>query len=149
MALASDEIRRRMEELIQQDGPWTAHNIRLADGVFTKSAGLLGLEDKVRRVMQTITDLMPGSVDGLRILDLGALEGMFSIELARRGARVVAIEGRAINAAKIRFAREVLELPNLEVVSGDVRHLRRERHGEFDIVLCLGILYHLDVPDCF
>jgi 2-polyprenyl-3-methyl-5-hydroxy-6-metoxy-1,4-benzoquinol methylase len=25
--------------------------------------------------------------------------------------------------------------------------LTKERHGEFDVVLCLGILYHLDTPD--
>jgi hypothetical protein len=31
----------------------------------------------------------------------------------------------------------------------DVRGLDRERHGEFDVVLCLGLLYHLDAPDVF
>jgi hypothetical protein len=34
-------------------------------------------------------------------------------------------------------------------VQDDVRNLCKEKYGEFDIVLCLGILYHLDAPDVF
>jgi len=35
------------------------------------------------------------------------------------------------------------------MILGDVRDLSRSKHGGFDIVLCLGILYHLDAPDVF
>jgi hypothetical protein len=34
-------------------------------------------------------------------------------------------------------------------VQGDVRDLSREKNGAFDVVLCIGILYHLDAPDVF
>lgn len=83
------------------------------------------------------------------MLDLGCLEGLFAIELARHGAEVVAIEGREVNIEKARFAKDVLGIHNLELVLDDVRNLSKEKYGRFDVVLCLGILYHLDVPDVF
>jgi hypothetical protein len=74
---------------------------------------------------------------------------MISVELARRGARVLGIEARAANVARARFAREVLGLDNLDFAEDDVRNLSREKYGSFEIVLCLGILYHLPAPDAF
>jgi hypothetical protein len=62
---------------------------------------------------------------------------------------VVAIEGREANIAKAAFAKRVLRLDKIDLIQDDVRNLSRERYGEFDIVLCLGILYHLDSPDVF
>jgi hypothetical protein len=79
-------------------------------------------------------------------LDLGSLEGHYSAELAMRGAKVLSIEGRRTNLDR---ALELFPLPNIEFVHDDVRNLSREKYGGFDIVLCLGILYHLDIPDCF
>ena len=35
------------------------------------------------------------------------------------------------------------------MVKDDVRNLSAEKYGYFDVVLCLGILYHLDKPDVF
>ena len=71
------------------------------------------------------------------------------MELARQGATVVAIEGREASLEKMRLAKEALELENLEVRLEDVRALDQQRHGAFDVVLCLGLLYHLDAPDVF
>lgn len=45
----------------------------------------------------------------LRILDLGGLEGIYSLEFACHGAEVVSIEGRESNNAHSRFAAQVLE----------------------------------------
>lgn len=129
-------------------GPWTAHNIRLADGLYTISPEPAGDEVKLRRVTQLACDVFGGSLAGLRVLDLACLEGMYSLELARRGAEVVAIEGREANVEKARFAARTLGL-DVDFRLGDVRDLSREHHGEFDLVLALGILYHLDADDLF
>jgi hypothetical protein len=59
------------------------------------------------------------------------------------------VEGRLANIEKARFAVDVLELENVELRQDDVRHLGRDTYGTFDIVLCLGLLYHLDAPDVF
>jgi len=83
------------------------------------------------------------------ILDLACLEGMISVALARRGAVVLGIEAREGNLARACFARDALRLDNLRFTKDDVRNLSVERHGSWEIVLCLGILYHLPSPDVF
>jgi SAM-dependent methyltransferase len=129
-------------------GPWTAHNIRLANDLYTMSAAPAGDEVKLRRVTQLALDVFDGSLDGVRVLDLACLEGMYAIELARRGADVVAIEGREANIEKARFAARALGV-GVDFQLGDVRDLSRDRIGEFGLVLALGILYHLEAPDLF
>jgi 2-polyprenyl-3-methyl-5-hydroxy-6-metoxy-1,4-benzoquinol methylase len=142
-------IQQRKGELEAQYGPWTAHNIQLADDVYTIDHKVVGDEYQLRRIMQIFSDISHKPLDQVRALDLACLEGLYAIELARRGAQVVGIEGREANIAKARFAKEVLGLNNLELICDDVRNLRKEKHGTFDVVLCSGILYHLDVPDVF
>jgi len=144
----TDSIRKEKEAIEARYGPWTAHNIRLGDGLYTISLEPAGDEVKLRRVTQLALDVFGGSLHGVRALDLACLEGMYALELARRGADVVAIEGREANIEKARFAAQSLEL-DVDFLLGDVRNLSNERHGEFDLVLALGILYHLDAPDLF
>jgi hypothetical protein len=104
-------------------------------------------DTRLRRFLQIATDLTAEPLEKLRVLDLACLEGLFGIEFALHGAQVLAIEGREANLAKARFAKEVLSLSDLDLVLGDVRALDAQLYGQFDVVLCLGILYHLDTPD--
>jgi 2-polyprenyl-3-methyl-5-hydroxy-6-metoxy-1,4-benzoquinol methylase len=144
------DIAAEKKAIEERFGPWTAHNIRLAEGVYTISPEPSGDEVKLRRVVQIVSDVFDGRFEGLRVLDLACLEGLYALELAARGAEVVAIEGREANLAKARFAATALGLQDrIDFQLGDVRDLSRERHGEFDAILCLGILYHLDGPDVF
>jgi 2-polyprenyl-3-methyl-5-hydroxy-6-metoxy-1,4-benzoquinol methylase len=140
---------REKDELTSAHGGWTAHNVRLAEGLYTLSEQPSGDEVKLRRVTQIVLDLFGGDLTGLRALDLACLEGMYSLELARRGAEVVAIEGREANLAKARFAAQATGIGGIDFQLGDVRDLSREQHGAFDVVLCLGILYHLAEADVF
>lgn len=144
-----ETIKRKKSELIERYGQWTAHNIQLADGLYTIDNRLVGDEIKLRRILQIVSDIAAKPLEELRVLDLACLEGLYSIEFARHGAEVVAIEGRKANIEKARLAKEVLSLTNLELIQDDVRNLSVDRHGMFDVVLCLGVLYHLDVPDVF
>jgi ubiquinone/menaquinone biosynthesis C-methylase UbiE len=136
-------------DVIAKYGSWTAHNICLQDDVYTIAPRIVGDEVKLRRIVQCVFDLAGGSVEGLRILDLACLEGLYAIEFARHKASCLGIEGREANIEKARFAKEVLRLDNLDLVQDDVRNLSAEKYGRFDIVLCLGLLYHLDAPDVF
>lgn len=142
-------IEERKREVIEKFGPWSAHNIHLGGGIYTISEGLAGDEIKLRRIIQCVADISGRPLNSLRILDLACLEGLYAVELARQGAAAVGIEGRETNIEKAHFAKEVLALENLEFVQDDVRNLCRAKYGCFDVVLCLGILYHLDVPDVF
>ena len=148
MTVDVEAVRSGKEAIEARYGPWTAHNIRLADGLYTISPEPAGDEVKLRRVTQLAVDVFGGTLADVRVLDLASLEGMYALELARRGAEVVAIEGREANVEKSRFAARTLDL-DVDFQLGDVRDLDRERHGEFDLVLALGILYHLDADDLF
>jgi 2-polyprenyl-3-methyl-5-hydroxy-6-metoxy-1,4-benzoquinol methylase len=102
---------------------------------------------RLRRITQTIADLSGKPWHELRVLDLGSLEGLFAMEFASRGAKVVAIEGRAVNHEKARFAAEQKGLRDIEFVTEDVRNFSKERFGVFDVVVCSGLLYHLPGTD--
>jgi SAM-dependent methyltransferase len=133
-----------MATVADRVGTWTAHNIELAPGVFTRGNAPSGEEAKLRRVRQLVADLVPAPASQLRVLDLGALEGLYGIELALSGAEVVLVEGREAAAERIRFVADELGLERVEVLTQDVQELTLAEHGEFDVVLCVGLLYHLD-----
>jgi SAM-dependent methyltransferase len=145
----AETLEKKKKEITDQWGAWRAHNIQLHDQIYTIENRVLGDGLKLRRIMQIIADFDPKPVHDLTVLDLGCLEGLYAIELARQGAKVIGVEGRRPNIEKARFAKEALSLDNVDFVLEDVRNLSPERHGHFDVVLCLGILYHLDVPDVF
>ena len=105
---------------------------------------------RVARVAQVVADHCGDRLADARVLDLACDHGSFSLALAREGVReVLGIEGREENLRRGREDAKREGLDHVSLVQGDVRDLRREVHGEFDVVLCLGILYHLDVPDAF
>jgi len=98
------------------------------------------------RIVQVVSDLAKKPVADLRILDLASLEGHYSFEFAASGAQVTGIEGRQSNIDKAEALGEKLHLA-VKFIRDDVRNLSVEKHGTFDVVLCLGILYHLDAAD--
>jgi 2-polyprenyl-3-methyl-5-hydroxy-6-metoxy-1,4-benzoquinol methylase len=142
-------VQQKMRHIVQQHGPWTAHNIHLGGGLYTIGDRVDGEELRLRSIVQMVRDVAGRPLRELRVVDLACLEGMYGIELARQGARVVAIEGRKANLDKARLAQETLALDNLELYLDDVRNLSKKKYGRFDVVLCLGILYHLNIPDVF
>ena len=144
-----ETIKLKREEVINKFGPWTAHNIQLVGDIYTIKKQVIGDEIGLRRVVQIVSDTANKPLENLRVLDLACLEGLYCIELARHGAKVVGIEGREANIEKARFVKEVFSLDNLELYVDDVRNLSKEKYGSFDVVLCLGILYHLDASDVF
>jgi SAM-dependent methyltransferase len=134
--------------IVGRHGPWIGYNLELADGEHTIGADLVGAADaNIRRVVQLVADHARRPLPELRILDLGCHEGGFSIELARQGSDVVGIEAREAHFAKACYAKDVLGLSNVEFVRDDVRRVSVDQYGRFDVVLCLGILYHLPAPD--
>lgn len=136
-SLPRDEIERRVRSL----GPWF-HNMELA-GVWTAPEHFLGDYPalKWRRFSQAI----PRDLRGRSVLDVGTNGGFYAIEMKKRGAeRVVGIDSDGQYLAQARFAAEVagVELELRECSVYDVASL-----GErFDIVLFMGVLYHLRHP---
>jgi hypothetical protein len=143
MPLSTDVLRERISR--QQ---WTSHNIRLNDEVTTCPDVGCPFEGDLRmRSIERIVDFVfGGDWSHLRIADLGSLEGGFALACARKGATVLGVEVRQANFEKLLLLKEHFELPNLTFEKADVKDFTRERFGEFDVVLALGILYHLDEP---
>lgn len=137
MPLSSAEIRRRVSEL----GPWF-HNIDLA-GVPTAPDHFLGDYPGVK--WRKFAGAIPADLSGRSVLDIGCNGGFYSIEMKRRGAaRVLAIDSDESYLDQARFAARVaecaIEFRQLSVY--DVGAI-----GErFDVVLFMGVLYHLRHP---
>jgi tRNA (mo5U34)-methyltransferase len=87
---------------------------------------------------------LPADLTGMRVLDIGSCDGFFALQLARRGARVVAIDYRSKRAHGY-HVMEQLNLVEIEYHQMNIYELAEKPLGEFDIVLFLGVLYHL--PD--
>lgn len=104
---------------------------------------------KVRRVVQITRDLATRPIHELRVLDVACGEGVYSIEFGLRGAEVLGFDARDERMSHGMRCARLAGLENVQFQVADLRKVTRETHGEFDVVLFLGILYHLDVPDVF
>jgi tRNA (mo5U34)-methyltransferase len=123
------------------------HRIDLGHGIVTPG------EDRSARKLRTLR--LPDSLAGRTVLDVGAWDGFFSFEAERRGAaRVVAVDPFCWRAPAwgpdgwgtqqgFALARRAL---GSRVEDADVDLEELGRLGTFDVVLFLGVLYHLPDP---
>lgn len=122
-------------------GPWF-HNIDLG-GVMTAPDHFLGDYPAVK--WRRFADSLPVDLRGKTVLDIGCNAGFYSIQMKLRGAsRVLAIDHDPDYLRQARFAAETIgvSIEFSEMSAYDVGLL-----GErFDIVLFLGVLYHLRHP---
>ena len=95
---------------------------------------------------------LPPRLDGISVLDIGAWDGFYSFEAERRGAkRVLATDHFCWSGpgwgtkAGFDLAHRALG-SKVESLDIDVMDLAPERVGTFDLVLLLGVLYHLRHP---
>jgi tRNA (mo5U34)-methyltransferase len=135
--LTTEEIRSRVDAL----GPWF-HNMELR-GVKTAPTHYLG--DYPALKWRRFSHAIPRDLTGRTVLDIGCNAGFYSIQMKSRGAsRVLGIDSDEEYLAQARFASEIsgcdVEFRKLSVY--DVASLRER----FDIVLFMGVLYHLRHP---
>jgi tRNA (mo5U34)-methyltransferase len=137
VSLSPSEIQRKVEAL----GPWF-HNLDL-NGVPTAPAHFLGDYPNVK--WRRFADAVPRDLTGRTVLDIGCNAGFYSMEMKRRGAtRVVGVDSDDEYLEQARFASSVkgLDIEFCRLSVYDVGALREK----FDIVLFLGVLYHLRHP---
>ena len=119
------------------------HRIDLGGGVVTP-----GIDDTPTKLAQIH---LPADLQGKTVLDIGAWDGFFSFEAEKRGARrVVALDGgvwkvASIGRAGFEFAKKTLK-SRVEPLELEVSEISTDRVGQFDLVLFLGVLYHLPDP---
>jgi SAM-dependent methyltransferase len=78
---------------------------------------------------------------GSRVLDVGCGVGHLAAELVNLGFSVVCVDGREENVASLRSRYPSLAAHVADVETGALHLL-----GRFDVVLCYGLLYHLENP---
>ena len=89
---------------------------------------------------------LPSDLTGKRVLDIGAWNGAFSFECERRGAsEIVAFSLENPETSGFDRLKSLLG-SKARYVTGSVYNLQDYDLGEFDIVLFLGVLYHLRYP---
>jgi tRNA (mo5U34)-methyltransferase len=123
--------------------PWF-HNLHLPDGRETAPDHPLG--DFPAFKWREIAPFVPADLDGWTALDVGCNAGFYSFELARRGARVTGLELDAHYLRQARWAAERFALEDrVEFRQGSVYELA-ETDEQWDLVLFMGVLYHLRHP---
>jgi tRNA (mo5U34)-methyltransferase len=139
-AAAADE-RQSIVRSVRELGDWF-HNLNLR-GVQTAPHHFLGDYPAVK--WQRFSHAIPADLDGWTVLDIGCNAGFYSQEMKRRGAdRVVGVDSDARYLAQARFAAEVAGM-DIEFRQMSVYDLTAL--GErFDLVLFMGVLYHLRHP---
>ncbi len=133
--------RQEIEQRVSELGPWF-HNLNL-QGVQTAPNHFLG--DYPALKWKGFAHAIPTDLRGRTVLDIGCNAGFYAMEMKSRGAdRVVGIDSDADYLAQAQFAAEVtgLQIEFRQLSVYDVGSLGEK----FDVVLLMGVLYHLRHP---
>ena len=130
------------------------HTIDLPHGLSTFVPSQARQERDRTRMQTLIAHAWPrilaacgGTLVGKRVLDIACNCGGFSTYAAKAGAKyVLGIDIEPHYLKQANFIRETLDLQNLEFQQMSLEELDPAKHGMFDLVLCFGILYHLESP---
>lgn len=130
----NDSLRKKIDSL----GKWY-HNVKFNDEVSAVSSHskLSG-----EYAWNYIKQLLPESLEGKRILDLGCNAGLFCVRCAQMGAQeVVGIDADRTHLRQNAFLREYFNTPNVKIIEDNLENVHKMNLGKFDIVLAIAVLY--------
>ena len=132
-----------------QTTQFVAHNIAITKTLCTRPGEpLISESPRTIAIHEALKHFLPGSLRGKTALDLGCLEGGLSFELWRAGLTVLGVEGRKDNWQRcLRIRDHFKTAGEMEFVHADVRDFNPGK--SFDVVVCSGLLYHLDDPAAY
>jgi tRNA (mo5U34)-methyltransferase len=135
--------RTSLLEEIERLKPWF-HCIDLGGGVLTKTSTVAGEPaDHPAPTWATVRKFLAADFAGKTVLDVGCNAGFYCVEAKRAGAeRVVGVDSQRGAIRQALFVRKALGL-DIEFQRMSVYDLSAARLGRFDIVLALGLVYHL------
>lgn len=133
------DIAQKIKEL----SPWF-HNIHLPNGAHTAPDHFFGDFPKFK--WDEIKSHLPEDMEGWSVLDIGCNAGFYSLELAKRGAKVVGID---LDPHYLKQAEWVLSMHGLEgrvsLEQKQVYDMAKDTRS-FDLIIFMGVLYHLRYP---
>ena len=131
------------QEEVQMLAPWF-HNIHLPDGTQTAPNHFLGNFPAFK--WENIKNSVPNDLTGWKVLDIGCNAGFYSIELAKRGAEVTAIDLDDHYLKQAKWTAEKFSLDDRinfkQMQVYDFAHTDEQ----FDLVWFMGVFYHLRYP---
>jgi len=133
----------KLQDEIKELAPWF-HNIHLPDGTQTFPDHFLG--DFPAFKWHNIKATIPTDLTGWKVLDIGCNAGYYAIELAKRGADVLAIDlddhylRQGMWVARQFGLQDKITFKKMQVY--DLAHLDEM----FDMVWFMGVFYHLRYP---
>src|SRR6266536_6668731 len=139
-ALSNQELLRRINSFDYWQYPFD-----LGNGVVITPTRKQYVEKKTDLrsfIWPVVLDLFGGSLDGLRVLDVGCNAGFFSLEAHRSGAAfVLGIDAREKHIEQAKLVRDALNIDpgKLEYRQMNILDLSRARLGEYDLVLFLRV----------
>jgi tRNA (mo5U34)-methyltransferase len=133
------DLPREIEEL----GPWF-HNLHLPDGTQTCPGHYLG--DFPAFKWREIAGSLPMDLTGWTCLDIGCNAGFYSFELAQRGASVLGIDLDDRYLRQARWAARQFGLQDRVRFERLQVYDLASRPQRFDLVLFMGVFYHLRYP---
>lgn len=141
--MSNDELREQVRQVgIEQNemllsGSWW-HSIDLGNGLVTPGVHSLAELQGIYRSLE-----LPEDLSGKSLLDIGCWDGFYTFETERRGAKVTSID--CWHPSNFFAARQALN-SNAEFHERSVYEIGKDNLGSFDIVLFMGVLYHLRHP---
>jgi len=130
-----------LKRQIDSMGPWF-HNLHL-NGIQTAPNHFLGDYPEIK--FAAFRDALPSDMTGKTVLDIGCNAGFYSLEMKRRGAgRVLGIDTDEHYLRQARFAAQIqgVDVEFQQLAVWDVGSLQET----FDLVIFMGVLYHLRHP---
>jgi tRNA (mo5U34)-methyltransferase len=127
---------QKASDLVASIARWH-HKFEIFPGVFTP--GTYGCEAVLKRLQ------LPEDLSGARVLDIGSCDGFFSMVCASRGADVTALDYASRTGTGFAVMEEITGL-RMRHIQDNLWNLADHNLGTFDIVLFLGVLYHLPDP---
>jgi tRNA (mo5U34)-methyltransferase len=143
LATPTEKTSDLTQQQIDQLGPWF-HNLHLPDGTQTRPDHWLG--DFPSFKWQQLAPHLPEDLTGWRALDIGCNAGFYTFELARRGANVLGIDLDERYLKQARWASERFDLRRQVCFERMQVYDLARLNEKFDLVLFMGVLYHLRYP---
>ena len=135
------DILKRLNELRRQHGDWTAHNVEIKTGIFTMGEAFEDRASKRSKTYQALIKRFKSErLRGLKVLDLGCLEGGISIPLAKVGCKCTGVDVRERHLIKATFAAEMLGISQkCKWCKGDVTKKDFWKTiGHYDVIIAPG-----------
>ncbi len=135
----SSEQRDHIQSRIQQV-PYWFHAFEIVPGIITPGEFRVDARAKLNKFFG-----LDQSLAGKRILEIGTWDGAYAFELELRQAEVVATDIQAPDATGFNTGKQILK-SQVTYVQTSVYDLQQHVDGLFDIVLFMGVFYHLKYP---